>query len=68
MFEREVAMKKFPLVLSILSFLVLLLPTPALADGIIIPEPPICDPELDSGYFFELAVSVGKAALVLKPL
>ncbi len=30
-------------------------------------EPPHCDPELDSGYLFELAVSVGKAALVLKP-
>ena len=30
-------------------------------------EPPHCDPELDSGYLFELAVSVGKAALFLKP-
>ena len=31
-------------------------------------EPPHCDPELDSGYLFDLAVSVGKAALFLKPL
>ena len=31
-------------------------------------EPPHCNPEFDSGYFFELAVSVGKAALFLKPL
>jgi hypothetical protein len=31
-------------------------------------EPPHSDPELDSGYLFELAVSVGKAALFLKPL
>jgi hypothetical protein len=31
-------------------------------------EPPHCDPELDSGYLFELAVSVGKAALYFKPL
>ncbi len=31
-------------------------------------EPPHSDPELDSGYLFELAVSVGKAALYLKPL
>jgi hypothetical protein len=31
-------------------------------------EPPYCDPELDSGYLFELAVSVGNAALFLKPL
>jgi hypothetical protein len=31
-------------------------------------EPPHCNPELDSGYLFELAVSVGKAALFLKPL
>jgi hypothetical protein len=31
-------------------------------------EPPHCDPELDSGYLFELAVSVGNAALFLKPL
>ena len=30
--------------------------------------PPQCDPELDSGYLFDLAVSVGKAALYLKPL
>ena len=29
---------------------------------------PQCDPELDSGYLFDLAVSVGKAALYLKPL
>jgi hypothetical protein len=31
-------------------------------------EPPHCDPELDSGYLFDLAVSVGEAALYLKPL
>jgi hypothetical protein len=31
-------------------------------------EPPHSDPDLDSGYLFELAVSVGKAALFLKPL
>jgi hypothetical protein len=31
-------------------------------------EPPHCDPELHSGYLFDLAVSVGKAALYLKPL
>jgi len=31
-------------------------------------EPPICNPELDSGYLFDLAVSVGEAALYLKPL
>jgi CheY-specific phosphatase CheX len=31
-------------------------------------EPPHCDPELESGYLFDLAVSVGKAALYLKPL
>ena len=31
-------------------------------------EPPHGDPELDSGYLFDLAVSVGKAALILKPL
>ena len=31
-------------------------------------EPPHCDPELDSGYLFDLAVTVGKAALYLKPL
>ncbi len=31
-------------------------------------EPPHCDPELDSGYLFDLAVSVGEAALFLKPL
>jgi hypothetical protein len=31
-------------------------------------EPPHCDPELDSGYLFDLAVSVGNAALYLKPL
>ena len=31
-------------------------------------EPPHSDPELDSGYLFDLAVSVGKAALYLKPL
>ena len=31
-------------------------------------EPPHSDPELDSGYLFDLAVSVGKAALFLKPL
>jgi CheY-specific phosphatase CheX len=31
-------------------------------------EPPHSDPELDSGYVFDLAVSVGKAALFLKPL
>jgi len=31
-------------------------------------EPPHCDPNLDSGYLFDLAVSVGKAALILKPL
>jgi hypothetical protein len=30
--------------------------------------PPHSDPELDSGYLFDLAVSVGKAALFLKPL
>jgi CheY-specific phosphatase CheX len=30
--------------------------------------PPHSDPELDSGYVFDLAVSVGKAALFLKPL
>ena len=30
--------------------------------------PPYSDPELDSGYFFNLAVNVGKAALYLKPL
>jgi len=30
-------------------------------------EPPQCDPELDSGYLFDLAVSVGRAALFLKP-
>lgn len=29
---------------------------------------PQCDPELDSGYLFALAVNVGKAALYLKPL
>ncbi len=31
-------------------------------------EPPICNPQLDSGHLFELAVSVGEAALFLKPL
>jgi len=31
-------------------------------------EPPHGDPELDSGYLFDLAVSVGRAALILKPL
>jgi hypothetical protein len=31
-------------------------------------KPPYCDPELESGYLFELAVSVGNAALFLKPL
>jgi hypothetical protein len=31
-------------------------------------EPPHCDPELDSGSLFDLAVSVGEAALYLKPL
>jgi hypothetical protein len=31
-------------------------------------EPPHCDPELDSGYLFDLAVSIGEAALYLKPL
>ena len=31
-------------------------------------EPPKSDPELDSGYLFELAVSVGTAALFFKPL
>jgi hypothetical protein len=31
-------------------------------------EPPHSDPELDSGYLFDLAVSVGNAALYLKPL
>jgi len=31
-------------------------------------EPPHCDPKLDSGYLFDLAVSVGEAALYLKPL
>ena len=31
-------------------------------------QPPRCDPELDSGYLFDLAVSVGEAALYLKPL
>ena len=31
-------------------------------------EPPHCGPELDSGYLFDLAVSVGQAALYLKPL
>jgi hypothetical protein len=31
-------------------------------------EPPHCDPALDSGYLFDLAVSVGEAALYLKPL
>jgi len=31
-------------------------------------QPPHCDPELDSGYLFDLAVSVGKASLLLKPL
>jgi CheY-specific phosphatase CheX len=31
-------------------------------------EPPHGDPELDSSYLFDLAVSVGKAALILKPL
>lgn len=31
-------------------------------------EPPHFDPELDSGYLFDLAVSVGNAALFLKPL
>ena len=30
--------------------------------------PPHCNPEFGSGYLFELAVSVGKAALYLKPL
>jgi len=30
--------------------------------------PPYCDPEFGSGYLFELAVSVGNAALLLKPL
>ncbi len=30
-------------------------------------EPPHCNPKLDSGYLFDLAVSVGKAALLLKP-
>ena len=30
-------------------------------------EPPHCDPKLDSGYLFDLAVSVGEAALYLKP-
>jgi hypothetical protein len=30
--------------------------------------PPQCDPELDSGYLFDLAVNVGKASLYLKPL
>ena len=30
--------------------------------------PPHCNPKLDSGYLFDLAVSVGKAALLLKPL
>ncbi len=29
---------------------------------------PHCNPELDSGYLFDLAISVGKAALVLKSL
>jgi CheY-specific phosphatase CheX len=31
-------------------------------------EPPHSSPELDSGYVFDLAVGVGKAALFLKPL
>jgi hypothetical protein len=31
-------------------------------------EPPHCDPKLDSGYLFDLAVSVGEATLFLKPL
>jgi len=31
-------------------------------------QPPQCDLQLDSGYFFDLAVTVGKAALFLKPL
>jgi hypothetical protein len=31
-------------------------------------QPPYCDPEIDSGYLFDLAVSVGKASLFLKPL
>jgi hypothetical protein len=31
-------------------------------------EPPVARPKLESGYLFELAVSVGKAALLLKPL
>jgi len=31
-------------------------------------EPPHCDPKLDSGYLFDLAVSVGRAALFFKPL
>lgn len=31
-------------------------------------EPPHIDPELNSGHLFDLAVSVGKAALFLKPL
>jgi len=30
-------------------------------------EPPHCNPQLDSGYLFDLAVSVGEAALFLKP-
>jgi hypothetical protein len=31
-------------------------------------EPPHSDPELDSGHLFDLAVSVGEAALYLRPL
>lgn len=37
-------MKKIPLLLSIVILLGFLYPIPARADGIIIPEPPICDP------------------------